>query len=205
MRVGGTTSTPSLEKICRKSRQTEALGFFFFLSWNLFCSFTSTHRSTCAPGKLCSAVSINVPTCCWSPEGTILLWREAAAQENRAIPCNLPAQLLTSCGLPLSHELLYSKAKLSSGAEKVTGRQGPPGTEQTPSIHFPGGLQVESMAFPSAQRAKRNGSALWAPYRDSFTSFLCTPSNLCAAPPKLPSACLSKPSCHPLPPQRRNK
>lgn len=70
------------------------------------------------------------------------------SRENRAIPWNLPAQLFTPRGLLLSHELLYSKAKLSPSAEKVSGRQGPAGTDPSPSSAFPKGHQAVGRAFP---------------------------------------------------------
>lgn len=80
--------------------------------------------------------------------GSRSLSQSVRSRENRAIPWNLPAQLVTHRGLLLSHELLYSKAKLSPSAEKVTGRQGPAGTDTSPSSAFPKGHQAAGRAFP---------------------------------------------------------
>jgi len=57
------------------------------------------------------------PTASRSHRPALVCWPArvcSAGEKIGRFPCNLPAQLFTSCGLPLSHELLYSKAKLSS-------------------------------------------------------------------------------------------
>lgn len=106
-----------LKKIQREPLLEKEL--FFFSSWKLFRSFPSTGRSTCAlPGwrgrrRLVWLESQQPPTASGSPRPTPE--RQALrCGENRAILRNLPSQLFPGCGLPLSHELLYSKAKLSS-------------------------------------------------------------------------------------------
>lgn len=147
-----------LAKIQRKPLE-EKWGFFKFLEPVLQLHEDSRRNpgSVCAPDLAPETSSRDGRTCAASPT---LLLRCAGlgrrSRENRAIPWNLPAQLFTRCGLLLSHELLYSKAKLSPRAEKVTGRQGPAGTDTPPSsaaaTASPKGHRAAGKAFPGQGR-----------------------------------------------------
>ena len=122
-----------LEKIQRKPLQEKLL---FFSLESVSQLHVDSQKHVCAPdlasmlcsGGWCGFKHTNLlmdscsqrrqqpPTASRSHRPALVRWpaRVCSAGKIGRFPCNLPAQLFTSRGLPLSHELLYGKAKLSS-------------------------------------------------------------------------------------------